>query len=188
MIAAIPADAPAPAIPAQTVTILDRVERYPIDGRSFGQLNRRMEQVGPQDADGSRRDGYTRWDVRWDYTVESGVDGCHLRNAKVRLSVVITLPEWTGFEVASRSMQQGWQAFLRNLTAHEQGHRQLGVDAATQIQAALDAAAPGACDGFTQRVDANAQRVIAQYQQANVRYDAQTRHGQTQGVQLPPSR
>ncbi len=102
---------------------------------------------------------YARWDVRW--------------TGKCKLSVTLkyTYPKWTNISAAPKSTQKAWKRMMTALKKHEQGHGQHGINAAREIE--------------KHGCGKNSNAIISKWGRQDKKYDAQTRHGITQGVKLP---
>lgn len=126
---------------------------YDIQGKTAAQLKNLMKRRGPKGFW-----AYTTWNVRW-----SG-------SCAISLEISYTYPRWTDRSSAPAGLQARWNRMITNLTQHEEGHGQIGLDAAREIE-------QSGCKG-------NPMDIIEKWVRHEKRYDKKTRHGLTQGVVL----
>lgn len=174
-------------LPAQAaVTLDDHVEHYRISGSTPSDLRREMSAQGPQGAGGRRFDGYTRWYVSWNYRYNNTGGGCTIASVTTRVKVTITLPQWRNESRADSTTRAQWSRYLAALELHEQGHRRHGVDAANEVDQAI-AAMPSAsnCDALGANANALGMSILRKYNQRDLDYDRDTKHGAAQGARFP---
>src|SRR5205823_6675722 len=113
-------------------------------------------------------------------------EGCGLRNVKVTFTLNTTLPRWAPPAGTPARLIESWRTSLRNLTLHEAGHRAIAGQNARDLLAALLALRGSTCQEVWDGASRTAERVVAEGRARNRAYDVETKHGQTQGVELPP--
>ena len=174
-------------LPAKAaVNIDDQVERYAIEGSTPADLRREMNVKGPQRAGGRRFDGYTRWHVSWRYRYNNAGGGCTIASVTTSVKVTMTLPRWSNESSASSATRQHWARYLAALERHEQGHRRHGIDAAHEVDRAIAAMPPaGNCDALGANANALGMSILRNYNQRDLDYDRDTKHGATQGARFP---
>lgn len=175
------------ALAAQAaVTLTDHVERYAISGSTAADLRREMNANGPQGAGGRRFDGYTNWYVSWRYQYNNTGSGCAIASVATSVKVTMTLPRWRNEGSANSATRQQWARYLAALEQHEQGHRRHGVEAAHEVDHAIASMPPAAdCDTLGSHANALGTSILRKYNQRDLDYDRETRHGVTQGAQFP---
>jgi predicted secreted Zn-dependent protease len=182
-----PAPAAAPALPR--VSITGREQYYDIDGTSAGALREGIRRLGPKDASGTSLDALTVWNLQWTYkTVPvSAVDSsCALQDLKVTLDVTVTLPRWTPPASASASLRESWRTYLQHVRVHEAGHRAIAERNAADLYRALLGLRAATCAQLDSQASRTGEDTVADGRARNRAYDAETKHGQTQGVVLGP--
>ncbi len=100
---------------------------------------------------------YTRWYVHW------------TANCRLDVKISYTLPRLKNPDSTPLPLRKKWQAMLENLVLHEQKHAEHGIRAAEEIEKAN-------CK--------KASAIIKKWSQQDKDFDAETRHGKTQGVTL----
>ena len=180
------ADSAALARTALRASITGREQYYDIDGSSAGALRTQIHRLGPKDESGKSRDALTVWSLEWTYGTAQRGDSCALRDVKVTLDVSVTLPRWTPPSTATAQLTDTWRAYLRNVKLHESGHRAIAERNARELMSVLTALRGGSCDKLSGEATRTAERIVADGRARNRAYDIQTKHGQTQGVELGP--
>jgi predicted secreted Zn-dependent protease len=159
---------------------------YEINGATPGDLRAQMNQFGPTDSNGRRFDGRTDWYINWHYAYEASSSDCKIANAEVDVKITFTLPHWNQPGNISPALVEKWNKYMAALQKHEDGHKDNAVSSGQEILQAFKAlpAYPD-CDQVKQNVSATGQRIIKQANQKDLDYDAQTKHGATQGATFP---
>jgi len=185
----VPPPAPAPGAAASTppdrVSLDSHDQYYDIDGSSAGALREQIHRLGPKDG-GAARDALTVWTIDWTYAEARSPEGCSLRNVKVTLTLNTTLPRWAPPAGTPARLIESWRTYLRNLTLHEAGHRAIAEQNARDLLAALLVLRGSTCQEVWDAASRTAERVVAEGRARNRAYDVETKHGQTQGVELRP--
>jgi len=156
---------------------------YTVQPQPGETLAQALTAATPIVVDGKRFRGYTRWNVRWTYRWHREASGrCRITEVTTRLSTEVQLPQLHG---ASAQQQAAFDRYVQALSHHEQGHVQIGRDAARTIDGAI-ASLPEAADCATLEQDANAlgHRLLREHTELEKDYDRTTRYGVTQGVRL----
>jgi predicted secreted Zn-dependent protease len=173
------------ALPTQAaVGITERLERYTISGSTPSDLRSEMNSKGPRGNAGRVFDGYTRWYVTWRYRYNNFGNTCAITSVATSVTVTITLPDWDDEITADNNTRSKWSRFLAALESHERGHRQLGIDAAKEIDRAISGMR-GRCDALEARVNEARYAILNKHRQLELDYDRDTDHGATQGARFP---
>jgi predicted secreted Zn-dependent protease len=163
---------------------------YTVRGATPEAIRRSLSRRSPYvDDEGTTWDAGTRWKISWGYALVPEPSGCRIGSPKVHATVTVTAPVWVRRPNAEADATASWARFADALWAHERDHVVRALGAARQIFSTLTdaSAAPAAPDCATANVDANrvASEVMTQMQGAQDAYDAETRHGRTQGAHFP---
>ena len=174
------------ATSAQATPVVNAsVKEYTVTGATETTVRESLDQ-SPVSPDGKRRVGYTQADIRWQYESRARKGVCRVVSVKVTLTAVTTLPRWDAPPGVPASLRQSWSRFLAALTAHEQGHTDIALKAAQQIEAALwRAPSPKDCTGVNKQLDKLANDLFDTATTAQEKYDDDADHGATQGVKFP---
>ncbi len=171
-------------VSGQTVPVTRAVvtHYYAIHGSSPTQLRSQLNQCGPI-ADGRANDAYTKWFVNWQVFDKEG-NGCAVGRVAIHVRVDMYLPQWT--DASTPDLQHRWNTYIAALTNHEAGHLAHGFGAAEQVYRTLERLAPVAtCAQLDAGASTAARAVLDSFSARDVTYDAQTRHGATQGAIFP---
>ena len=114
-------------------------------------------------------------------------DGCTIADATVFVDSRITLPDWEAPPNPDPSLATQWADFLEALREHEAGHQALVMRGAERVRQTLRGVHGPHCEPLRARADSAAQAVLASIRDDDARYDAETRHGATQGAIWPPA-
>ena len=162
------------------------IEYYDIRGSSARELRNEMNAKGPVGTRGERVDGHTHWNTSWKYRYAPSDGGCAFTQIEVVAEGTITLPRWTDEANASGALAQKWRAFSIALRRHEEGHYAHSLKAAEEIEVlGRTFSVPGSCATIQQAFKEQSKAIIDKYRAADAAYDAETRHGKTQGVRFP---
>ncbi|OLD04188.1 MAG: hypothetical protein AUI99_03410 [Gemmatimonadetes bacterium 13_1_40CM_3_69_22] len=174
------------AAPAPIRPFLESHEQYyDIEGSTTGALREQMHRLGPRDGDAAR-DALTVWTIDWTYAEARTADGCGLRDVKVTLTLSTTLPRWVPAAGTPAHVVDSWKTYFQHVRQHEAGHRAIAEQNARDLLAALSSMRAATCQQVMDAASRTGERIVAEGRAKNRAYDVQTKHGQTQGVVLPP--
>jgi predicted secreted Zn-dependent protease len=179
--------ASASAAELEAPEIRDTIEYRDISGNSEDALASALKQVGATSKNGDRFAASTRWQLRWNFRVEQHPgESCELASAKTELDVHMTLPRWMPPQNASPGLVKRWNTFADALRKHEDGHRDLAIEAArVVVDRAGKAPAQRDCATLKKNLGRIADDTLREYKDKESSYDVTTMHGQTQGATFP---
>ncbi len=158
---------------------------YDIQGDSDTELRAQMDAKGPE-LDGDRHDAYTSWHVTWKFPFVKNDEGCTTGPVTTDVRVVVTLPRWLGYADVNDPLVRRWIRYLDALQEHESGHRLTGINAASDITEQLPQLPPKpTCPEAEETANALARKILEGHRARDVEYDAETKHGATQGATFP---
>ncbi len=160
---------------------------YTIVGKTATELRSQLNQLGPINQDeGKRFDASTKWDLDAQFTSGGKKGSCKIKTVKVTVQTTFMLPQWTPANGTSQSLITQWQKYLVALQNHENGHKQLGIDAGNDFLSRLKAMPPASsCGELNQKATTERDAVKAAFKQKHKDYDKTTNHGATQGAVFP---
>jgi predicted secreted Zn-dependent protease len=160
-------------------------EYYAVYGSTAAALRQSMRESGP--ASGGRRwDGYTRWNVRWRFRYAPEAGTCRVTEVRVEYTSTIVMPRWRPPPNASPMLRRDWDDFVRALRTHEEGHRNIGADAARQVMRRVGSVTAPSCELIGERANGVGRQTLEEYRVVQRQYDEETGHGRTQGARWPP--
>lgn len=174
------------AFPAGVSGVTD-VVYYDVHGRTAGELVADMRRLGPKSETGGSFFGETLSPLRWQWRVRSQGATCALADVRVHVTSQIVLPRWTPPADTVPGLFGQWKEFLAALETHEVGHKDISGRAAAEIIRRLDALNTF-CSSLNDETRRITDGIVARSRAEQVRYDADTRHGATQGAVFPPRR
>lgn len=163
-----------------------RTETYDIYGTTAHELREQMALFGVTWRDGKKYDALTTWFTRWRYTWESGVYACEITGVQTSVEVLYRLPKWVNEEKATPVLRNRWKHYMANLMVHENGHEDLGIAAAAEIEKAIGSMpAERTCEALETAANTLGEQILDKYRELEVDYDRKTGHGRTQGALFP---
>jgi len=159
---------------------------YGIAGQTADELREQMNIYGAEGANGKTYDADTGWNVKWRYRYRMIDEGCSIYAVETELYVDFRLPRWKNYSEGSSDLKHKWNVYMRSLRRHEDGHKEIGLSAAAEIEQSLIEMAPAAtCDAMAEKANNSARRILAKYAEKEKAYDARTNFGETQGAVFP---
>ena len=180
--------ATAPAVGPSSVGLVVTpvaVDYYTVYGNSLNEIGRQINQCSPVRENNDTYSASTATSFSWavQYSRDAG-DICTVTQASVGLGVLLTYPVWQSAAATPSTTKAAWQNFITHLQEHENGHVDRAKKTAEAMLAHLQNFAPTSCSSLDAALRSQVQADIANLNQANEVYDAQTNHGVTQGAIL----
>ena len=160
-------------------------EHYTIFGSTAAELRRAMREAGPAE-NGRRWDGYTSWNLRWRFRYGMRTGFCRITKVTVEYEPRIVLPRWNAPADAPAMLRAQWNEFARALRTHEEGHRNIGAEAARQILRRIGDVTLPSCTHMAAEANRVGHRTLDEFRARQRQYDEETGHGRTQGAVWPP--
>jgi predicted secreted Zn-dependent protease len=166
--------------------IMINYDYYDIEGRTAAELRQQMNIFGVAWTNGNIYDAYTAWDVKWNYRYRLTDDGCSISSIVATLNVEFRLPRWVNRTSGPDALKMKWDAYIRSLRQHENGHKDIGVQAAAAIESSVAELEPAAtCDNLAEKANQLGRRIISEHAAKEIEYDTRTNFGETQGAVFP---
>jgi predicted secreted Zn-dependent protease len=158
---------------------------YKITGNSVQELKAHMNELGPVDKNKRHHDAYTTWYVTWNFDCGNFGSASRAERIRVKVEVKYIFPKWEPPGNAPAELVKKWNVYTAALQKHEDGHRDIGLQAAREILDKLESL-PSAlsCQEVGRAVNETGQKILNLHRQTEVKYDLETRHGATQGALL----
>lgn len=159
---------------------------YDVEGRTADEVRRDMDWESPFREAGRNFVAATKWHVNWRYRSWETRNSCTLTRVDTRVRISVTLPRLLRPELLDPALQSRWQQYVEALQRHEQGHVDLALQAARDVEERIAAIPPQAsCAALRDAVDRIGDEVIAQYHARERAYDRETDHGMNTGAVFP---
>lgn len=137
-----------------------------------------MDVYGYPWSDGKRYPGMTFWNVRWLTYPRTDKGLCSVDKIEAFVEVSFRLPRWINNSSASTNVQSWWTWYYDGLLKHENGHRDLGIETAREVQRKIAEVQPHkTCKELYETANKAGNRVLEKYKQLERDYDARTKHG-----------
>ena len=157
------------------------VTYYDVHGSTYAELHADMRRQGPK-INGTSFVGETLSPMSWNWRTESLSGGtCSLREVRVVVNAEILLPRWTPPPGVDSSVVAEWKRFIAALETHEAGHKDISARAGREIQDQLRGMS-GPCSQVSIHANDIARAISDRANVEQKAYDAETRHGLTQGT------
>jgi len=163
------------------------VVTYPVTGTTTNAVSKSLEANAIADPHEPNNHFYARtdWYLSAHWLWKETPRGCEVDRADVSIALTMTLPALSIPNVPS-DLQNRWNTFIKNGVTHESGHVKLAQDGARVFQRDLGNFPPAPnCDVIQTRLRELFDKSFLAIDQANVKYDADTQHGVTQGAVFP---
>ena len=177
-----------PGIQNSVVTplVTEKYEYYEIRGNSEKELRGQMSRNGYTFNDGEKYDSVTSWRWKLDYGYDCGPRACTADSFKVALEITYRYPKWVNTDGAPQTLVNKWDYYIKHLITHENGHRDMAVEAAAELSRAVVALPPAeSCAEFDREVRALSRERMEKLNADQKSYDETTGHGKTQGAMFP---
>jgi len=159
---------------------------YSVSGSTANELRKSLNANSPVRQSGKRYDAYTAWMVHWHFNWNKRQGQCYITHASSTVDVRFTMPRWTNRNQANGKLKSKWDKYYTALTAHENGHKRFGINAAREIERRIQKMPPSAtCTLLEQKANALGKKVLEKYIYREKAYDKTTRHGMANGASFP---
>jgi predicted secreted Zn-dependent protease len=124
--------------------------------------------------------------VKLDYGYDRAPRACTADSIRVTIAINIRYPKWVRTDDAPQPLVEKWDGYMKNLIMHENGHRDMAVEAAAELSRAVAALPPASsCAELDRDVRALSRERMEKLNADEKGYDETTSHGKTQGAVFP---
>jgi predicted secreted Zn-dependent protease len=149
-------------------------------------LRQQMNKLGPIDKiSGKHFDAYTGWNVNTNYRYKPIGNQCKIYTVTVKIDVNFIMPKWNIPVNSSSDLKIRWNRYMNDLQTHEDGHKDSGIGAGTEVFKMLNSVVAPSCDQINNIANQRTKAIIKKYNQRDIDYDSRTQHGRTQGAVFP---
>lgn len=149
-------------------------ERYVVRGEAGPEVRKQLNRKGPQGYD-----AYTSWNILWNFTYRKKGGKCVMQSVATRVDIRHTMPR---LETGSSELKKSFNKYLESLQVHEDGHAEIGRDVARRIDQGIKGLSDLTCEKLGVRANALGYKIIKEGNALDLKYDAETGHGQSQGA------
>jgi len=171
--------------PEVALDLKEKHEYYDIRGTSLTELRKQMKENGTRWNDNHTYAALTTWNIRYNYDINESGGRYSVASVKTKVDIVYRYPRLASAAGMSEQLAGQWSSYMENVTIHEIGHKDIAVKAAADINGALSS-----LGNFSSRrelnnvVDRVVEARLKTLKEDQIRYDAETHHGETQGAIL----
>jgi predicted secreted Zn-dependent protease len=166
--------------------VAEKYDYYEVCGSCEKDLQCEMNQKGIKWDDGKKYDSVTTWKVKWDYGYDRAPQTCSADSFRVTVEILFRLPKWTRTGDAPQQLVDKWDSYMKNLVMHENGHRDMAVEAAADLSRSVAELPPApTCVELDREVQNLCRARLKKLKEEEKEYDAITNHGYAQGAVFP---
>jgi predicted secreted Zn-dependent protease len=159
---------------------------YKVSGDTANEIWTDIISKSPVRQHGKQHVAYTRWHVNWKFWWLDKDATCAISKVDTSLDVTYTLPRLEQSSSMPDALLTSWQNYYSALFEHEQGHRDIGIRAAEEIEHEISAMGARAdCKQLEAEANQIGQRIIKKYSEIEIEYDQSTNHGLSTGAVFP---
>lgn len=153
-----------------------RVESFDVSGTTVDTIRASLNRNRQHSAN------RVNWNFRWTSTPGQ----CRITEVTTDVSVTSYIPRLQANAQRPASVQQQWDSYLLALQLHQDGHVDLAMNAARQIEQAILNLPPAAsCEQLQQAANATGRRMLEQLAVDDREYDKRTQQGTLDGAHFP---
>ena len=160
--------------PLSPEVIVDVVEEnYDVRGRTVQEIRLSLALSASSELGLGIR-GLHRWDIRWGYQYQQGIESCDVVSVPIEITSRIVSPRWTERDGADRELIEMWEEYITALRAHELTHRELSYLAARDFASELGRLTTPSCETIEALVRATGQQILERYEERNREFDEES--------------
>ena len=173
------------APPPGILTVRESVEHHDVDAATLDDFVAKLREKSADASQGAA--ARTGAALKVAYRLEPHDAGCRVVGLAVDLDVVMHLPRWQPPEGLRPAIRGQWERMKTGIEVHEQGHRDIAVDAGRFLAERLEAVPTAGrdCDAVGRAILRERIKAQMRHQNIDTAYDQRTRHGLTQAPRAP---
>jgi predicted secreted Zn-dependent protease len=163
----------APALAEVIVTT--KTEHYPVNGLTHKEIAENIKRQSPIVQDGRTFQAHTQSNIRYEFSWTRRNGRCAMKQATVFINITYKYPRLA--DTPNAQTLRWWQAHLDKLAEHELVHGQYALEAAHELDQALNSLSDLDCATVKDVVKALGDATLETLQERQRTYDALTDHG-----------
>lgn len=164
------------AVPALAeVVVTTSTEHYPVHGTTRKEIAENIRSQSPIRQDGRTFQAHTHSTIRYEFSWTRRNDRCTMNKATVFIHITYKYPRLA--ETPDADTLRWWQEHLDRLAEHEAIHGDISLEAAHELDTALNALSDLHCSTVRDVVKALGDATLNTLENRQRAYDAQTDHG-----------
>jgi predicted secreted Zn-dependent protease len=166
--------------------VTETYKYYEVQGASEPELSCDMNRNSCRWDDGKKYDSVTSWRVKWNYNYDRTPQSCTAVSFEASVDIVFRYPKWVHAGGVPDQLIAKWNNYMKNLTVHENGHRDMAVKAAAELTQSVSKLPPAkSCTDLDREVQTLCRLRMKKLNDDENAYDVRTQHGFTQGAIFP---
>lgn len=155
-----------------------KIKYYKVRGETVEELRKELTKKTPIRNNGQSFDANTTWYVKWNTQWAMKGMSCSIISVTTRVSIVFTLPKWANSKDADAKEREKWAKFFKQLVEHENGHKDIAVGSAKEIErVVMNMESRKDCETLKRDSNRLGQTIIEKYHELTQQYDIETDHG-----------
>ena len=110
-----------------------KYEYYEVIGVNINDLRSETIKHSPIKQNGITFRGRAQWHIMPYYKIKKLKDLWYYDNVSATVDITFTMPRWTDYRKANRDEQKRWDIYYKALMDHENGHKNIAIDAAKKL-------------------------------------------------------
>lgn len=157
------------------------IETYNVFGSNVYEVANSIADKGPAVKTYGKGVAGTKISIKGTWQPKNTAAGCIITEARVAVDIMFVLPEWVNKTAGSDRDQKMWDLYLKFIKRHEQGHINIAIKPARELQAELaqPLSAPS-CPELSDKIKALFAVARQKKSEADDYYDKRTERGTTQ--------
>lgn len=167
--------------------VFEKIETYRFSGLTPAEMRQSLNLSSPVKHEGKTFHAHTTWFVKWyfQWIYEDGKYRINDANSTVEIKFI--MPEWIDEAKAPTEVVMKWKQYFIALKQHEDGHAEIGIEAANAVVKAIRDVDPQPdSKQLEAKANAAANRVLERYRMQEIEYDRKTQHGEKTGAIFLP--
>lgn len=171
--------------PGHATPRIDLVQKkYDVWGQNVAAIRENLHKNSPITSGGQRFDAFTGWQISWSLQFSRTANGCSIAEIQTNVTIAQTLPRL--ISSPSLDLQKMWDNYYSALLRHENGHRDMAIEAATEIETYLkNLPTQPSCRKLESIANRLGNWIIKKFKEKEKSYDRNTRHGMSDGARFP---
>jgi len=150
-----------------------RYKSYAVRGQTTHEIWRDIGRRGPhQRHRGLYAQALSEIRYGWTVTYDRRSGSCRIDEARIDVSVLITLPKWTGEKRGDQRLRKAWQRYLAKVRRHEEKHKTIALETATVVDREFKKAPQyRTCNALKLYLEKTTNRILARERRRQDRFD-----------------
>ncbi len=172
---------------AVSTPIVDlKTDYYQVNGKTPSEIRDDLDMKTPIREDGLNYDAHTDWFVKWNFWWNKSNGQCAIKKVTTRVDIQYILPKLIISRALPKSLKQQWEVYMKALLHHEDGHKNIGVRAANEIEKEIgNMMARRTCKQLETDANRLGHKIIENFHGLDKEFDRKTDHGVKDGAIFP---